>query len=147
MKKPVLAKINLVAKNYDATLKFYRLLGISIPDPTAQPPGALHAEAENAEGLYFSLDNEHLARIYNAAWRKDARRSSVLMTVSLNSRNEVDETYQRLIKAGYEGQQPPYDAFWGSRYAIVTDPEGNDVGLESPMDENMRRWPPVNSPD
>jgi uncharacterized glyoxalase superfamily protein PhnB len=146
-KKPILAKINLVARNYEATLNFYRLLGINIPDPTAQPPGSLHAEAENPEGLHFSLDNENLAKIYNAAWRKDSQKSSVLMTVFLNSRNEVDATYERLVKAGYKGQQPPYDAFWGSRYAIVADPEGNDVGLESPMDENMRRWPPVNSLD
>jgi uncharacterized glyoxalase superfamily protein PhnB len=146
-KKPVLAKINLVARNYEATLKFYRLLGLIIPDPTPQPPGSLHAEAENPDGLHFALDNENLARIYNAAWRKESRKSSVLMTAFLNSRNEVDETYGRLVKAGFTGQQPPYDAFWGARYAIVADPEGNDVGLESPIDENMRRWPPINSPD
>ena len=146
-KTPVLAKINLVAKNYDETLKFYRLLGLNIPDPKTQPPGALHAPAENHEGLHFAIDNEHLARIYNAAWRKDSNKSSVLLTAFLNSRNEVDETYERLVKAGFKAQQPPYDAFWGARYAIVADPEGNDIGLESPIDENARSWPPMDSPD
>jgi hypothetical protein len=44
---PVIAKINIVAKRYDETLKFYRLLGVDIPDPMEQLPGTLHAEANN----------------------------------------------------------------------------------------------------
>lgn len=43
--------------------------------------------------------------------------------------------------------QMPYDAFWGARYAVIRDPEGNSVGLESPLDEGKRSWPPVQSPD
>jgi hypothetical protein len=44
------------------------------------------------------------------------------------------------------GRQPPFDAFWGARYAIVADPDGNDVGLMSPIDESRRTWPPEESP-
>jgi uncharacterized glyoxalase superfamily protein PhnB len=69
------------------------------------------------------------------------------MTAFLPSRNDVDATYNRLEEAGFTGLQRPYDAFWGSRYAIVADPEGNNVGLESPMEDDKRSWPPVNSPD
>ncbi|MDA1073969.1 MAG: hypothetical protein O3A63_04305 [Proteobacteria bacterium] len=25
--------------------------------------------------------------------------------------------------------KPPYDTFWGSRYAIINDPDGNNVGV------------------
>ena len=146
-KKPLLAKINIVAKNFNETLKFYRLLGLDIPEPKTQPPGCLHAPAENPEGSQFAIDNEPLARIYNAAWRKDSHKSSVLLTAFLPSRDEVDETYTRLINAGFTGLQQPYDAFWGSRYAIVADPEGNHIGLESPMDDSKRSWPPVESPE
>jgi hypothetical protein len=39
-----------------------------------------------------------------------------------------------------------FDAFWGARYAIVADPDGNDVGLMSPIDESRRTWPPEESP-
>ena len=35
-------------------------------------------------------------------------------------------------------QQPPFDAFWGARYAIVEDPDGNSVGLMSPVDPTRR---------
>ena len=39
----------------------------------------------------------------------------------------VDETYRELTDAGHRARQPPYDAFWGARYAIVEDPDGNTV--------------------
>jgi hypothetical protein len=42
-----------------------------------------------------------------------------------------------------ESARPPlFDAFWGVRYAIVADPDGNDVGLMSPIEESRRTWPP-----
>jgi hypothetical protein len=46
-----------------------------------------------------------------------------------------------LTAAGYAGPQPPYDAFWGARYAIVQDPDDNDVGLMSPIDPNAKFVP------
>ena len=61
----------------------------------------------------------------------------------LPSRNAVDDRYADLVGAGYSGRQPPYDAFWGARYAIVQDPDGNDVGLMSPSDPGRRTGPPA----
>lgn len=146
--RPVIAKINVVAKNYDATLRFYRLLGLEFPDPMEKPPGTLHTEANNPGGSDFALDNEALARIYNSGWRTEQEDcSSVVLTAYVSSRDEVDSRYETLVAAGYRSRQPPYDAFWGARFAIVCDPEGNDVGLMSPIDEEFRSWPPKNSPD
>jgi len=62
------------------------------------------------------------------------------------SRDAVDATYHELVAAGYEGRQPPYDTFWGARYAVIADPDGNDVGLMSPLDVSRRSWPPEPSP-
>ena len=62
------------------------------------------------------------------------------------SRDEVDEIYAELVAASYPGRQPPYDAFWGSRYAIVEDPDRNPVGLMSPIDDERRSWPPSAPP-
>jgi hypothetical protein len=47
------------------------------------------------------------------------------------------------MAAGYVGQQPPYDAFWGARYAIVEDPDGNPGGRMSPLDPARRSAPPA----
>ena len=58
-------------------------------------------------------------------------------------REDVDDLYEELTAAGHAGQQPPYDAFWGARYAIVLDPSGNAVGLMSPVDPARRGRPPT----
>ena len=126
-KQRTISQINLVARRFDETIKFYRLLGLDIPAPMTQPPGSLHAPANLASEFEFQMDNEHHARIYNAAWRRPTGSSSLLLSVSVASRQEVDSTYAKLIAAGYEGRQPPYDAFWGSRFAIVADPEGTTI--------------------
>lgn len=144
-RQPVIAKINIVAKNFEETQRFYRLLGFEISEPLTQPPGALHATA-NSEWLDFAIDNEHLARLYNAGWRGDAPKSAVMLTAYVSSRAEVDQMYAELISAGYQSKQAPYDAFWGARFAVVCDPEGNDVGLESPTNTDKVCFPPAESP-
>jgi hypothetical protein len=40
-----------------------------------------------------------------------------------------------------------FSAPTGARYAIVADPDGNDVGLMSPIEESRRSWPLAQSPD
>lgn len=69
-----------------------------------------------------------------------------LIGFSLPTREAVDQRYEELMAGGYQGRQPPYDAFWGARYAVVADPAGNDVGLMSPIDEKRKTWRPTESP-
>jgi uncharacterized glyoxalase superfamily protein PhnB len=45
-----------------------------------------------------------------------------------SSPEEVDATYERLATLGH-GYKEPWDAFWGQRYAIVKDPDGNHIDL------------------
>ena len=146
--RPVtIAKINIIAKKYNQTLEFYRLLGIAIPEVLAEPAEIRHAPAVGHGNASFALDNPALAEIYNAEWRNRAVPNSVLLTAQLPTRAAVDSTYAALIAAGHKGLQSPYDAFWGARYAVVQDPEGNSVGLESPVAGEKKSWPPVHSPD
>jgi uncharacterized glyoxalase superfamily protein PhnB len=141
-----LKKVNIVAEHYEETLEFYRLLGLNIPEVLAKHANTKHAPALN-EDASFAIDNSELANIYNAGWRKGKSRKSVLLTAQVSSRNDVDQTFNSLIAAGHAAVQVPYDAFWGARYAIVMDPEGNWVGIESAMDETKRSWPPQDSPE
>jgi uncharacterized glyoxalase superfamily protein PhnB len=60
----------------------------------------------------------------------------------VSSRDAVDQLYAAATGAGCGSQQAPYDAFWGARYAIVEDPDGNAVGLMSPIDPELRSAPP-----
>jgi len=46
-----------------------------------------------------------------------------------DSREAVDEMYNKITAQGYPGYREPWDAFWGQRYAIVQDPDGNLICL------------------
>ena len=72
--------IGLTVKDMGAALRFYRLLGLAVPD--------------GVEG----------------------------------------EPYVEVITPnGYRSHKAPWDAFWGQRYAVVVDPDGNHVDLFSPL--------------
>jgi uncharacterized glyoxalase superfamily protein PhnB len=142
----ILNQLDLVARDFEATAEFYRRLGVSFEDRSAPGGEVRHAELTLANGFVLHLDDERLAGLYNAAWRRRGGSSRALLGFSVPTRETVDERYAELVGAGYEGRQPPYDTFWGARYAIVADPDGNDVGIMSPSDEARRSWPPVESP-
>lgn len=144
--RPVLNQLNIVARDFAATLDFYRRLGVNVPDGFASPEGIRHAEVTLSNGFVLEFDNLALARVYNAAWRTPAGSGRALIGFSLPTREAVDQRYAALIAAGYEGRQAPYDTFWGARYAVVADPNGNDVGIMSPLDDSRRSWPPTKSP-
>lgn len=144
--RPALNQLNIVASDFDKALAFYRRLGVPVPNGSTSPDGIRHAEVTLANGLVLEFDNLALARVYNAAWRTPEGSSRALLGFSLPTREAVDATYAELTAAGYQGRQPPYDTFWGARYAVVADPDGNDVGLMSPLDDSRRSWPPKESP-
>ena len=143
---PVLNQLNLVVRDIDASAAFYRRLGLDVPD-TVGDEGIRHVEIVPSGGAQLDLDSEPLAHVYNAAWRRPGGGARALIGFGLASRDAVDETYADITGAGYRGVQPPYDAFWGARYAIVADPDGNEIGLMSPIDDEFRSFPPENSPD
>ena len=134
-RRPVLDQINVVVRDMEAMAAFYRRLGVRIDDPAA-PWDRHHRTAETPEGLDLDLDSREFAKVWNHGWREGD--AGVVMGFRVPDREAVDQTYQDLTDAGYAGQQPPYDAFWGARYAVVEDPDGNAVGLMSPIDPERR---------
>ena len=133
---PIFDQLNLVVSDMQATVTFYRRLGLEIPDtdPAFQ---AHHRSARLPSGVDLDFDSTEFARHWDHGWH-DGR---AVIGFKVASRERVDVLYSQLTAFGYVGQQPPYDAFWGARYAVVEDPEGNPVGIMSPVDPD-RRSPP-----
>ena len=63
----------------------------------------------------------------------------------VDTRDDVDRLYAKVQAAGHPVGQEPYDAFWGSRYAIVFDPDGNQIGIKSPVDTAHAYEPPIDT--
>jgi catechol 2,3-dioxygenase-like lactoylglutathione lyase family enzyme len=137
--------LNLVCSDIEATVGFYRLLGVAIPEATLWRTGTgVHhvpgVEAGGSSELEF--DSPDLARLYNAGFETSPTPAGVVIGFRVPSRNDVDRLYAVLIDAGHTSRQAPFDPFWGARYAIVADPDGRDVGLMSPSDPDRRTAPP-----
>jgi catechol 2,3-dioxygenase-like lactoylglutathione lyase family enzyme len=143
----MLEQINLVVRDVDASVAFYRALGLAIPDASIwrTASGAHHVEIEMSNGFELALDSHQLAAAYNAAEERPERSSPSspnVMSFRVADRADVDRIYDELKDLGRGAAQEPYDAFWGSRYAIVLDPDGNQVGIMSPRDASLRSRPP-----
>jgi predicted lactoylglutathione lyase len=141
---PDLHMLNLVVHDIEASAEFYQRLGVVRPQG---PATGGHVALRMPSGFSLELDEAESAQLWHAGFRSDPASVSVVIGFALESREAVDDRYAELTSAGYQGRQPPFDAFWGARYAIVADPDGNDVGLMSPIEDSRRFSPPEQSPD
>ena len=143
--KIVLDQLNLIVGDLEKSLAFYRRLGLSIPEKNQGEADHVGIFTENGFGLDF--DKPAFAKVWNPGWaeRQDLA-GKMVVSFKLETREAVDARYQDLVSAGYVGLQAPYDAFWGARYAVIQDPDGNAVGLMSPADPALRRDPPGSNP-
>ena len=139
--EPVLNQINLAVPDMDATVAFYRRLGLRID----AGPGAAHASSRLPNGMLLEWDNVEFVPRWDSGWTGTTVGTAVL-GFSVPTREAVDRIYVELTGAGYEGHQQPHDAFWGSRYAIVDDPDGNSIGIMGPEDPERKFWPPTQPP-
>jgi catechol 2,3-dioxygenase-like lactoylglutathione lyase family enzyme len=137
MTGPVLDQLNIVVTDMEQSATFYRLLGLEVPEgPPEWAPH--HRSAVQPEGIDLDLDSEVFAGRWDTGIGPATVKPRVVIGFRMPSRDAVDSTYKRLTEAGFQGQQVPYDAFWGSRYAVVEDPDGNAVGLMSEREDAFR---------
>lgn len=122
--------LGLVVKDMAASLAFYRLLGLSIP---AELDGEQHAEITLPNGLRLAWDALSMMQQIYPDWNPSPSGTRMAIAFKCASPAEVDATYQRLVDAGYHGHTAPWDAFWGQRYAVIYDPDGNHLDLFAPL--------------
>jgi uncharacterized glyoxalase superfamily protein PhnB len=139
-RKAVLDLIDLVVGDMRASADFYNRLGAEVATGEGT---SFHANCQLGNDFTLSLDTEKFAALWNKGWR--GRTDTVgraVLGFKVETRDDVDATYADMTGAGYRGLNPPYDAFWGARYAIIEDPNGIAVGLMSPIDPAKRSGPP-----
>jgi predicted enzyme related to lactoylglutathione lyase/uncharacterized damage-inducible protein DinB len=141
--RPVFNQINLVVCDMQAMVQFYEHLGVVFR--TTLPEWERHHRTFSADnmlaGFDFDLDSQAFVTEWNAGWLQG--RTGPVFGFGFPSAEAVDDAYRKLTEAGYVGQQSPWDGFMGARYAVVSDPDGNSVGLMSPIDPARSRMPPL----
>ncbi len=136
-----LDQVNLVVRDVEASRAFYARLGLDFGDEHDPVWSAHHVSARHGEStpLDVDLDSRTFAAQWNEGWTGG---SGAVLGFKVETRAEVDALVAALAAEGVPVQQDPYDAFWGARYAVVSDPDGNAVGIMSPVDAAFRRPPP-----
>ena len=124
--------VGTVVGDLERAVRFYRHLDLQFPDPV-DPEGHGHAEAELESGLRFMLDTVESVREFDPGWNKPAGGHGVSVAFLCESAADVDRVFKELIAAGGRPDKEPWDAFWGQRYAKITDPDGNGLDLFAPL--------------
>jgi catechol 2,3-dioxygenase-like lactoylglutathione lyase family enzyme len=125
-----LGVIGVVVEDMGRSLAFYRRLGLDIP---ADADGQPHVEVGLPGGLKLVFDTAETIRSFDPSWTPPSGSPRMGLAFACDSPAEVDKLYGELVAAGYEGHLEPWDAFWGMRYAVVHDPDGNGVDLFCPQ--------------
>jgi catechol 2,3-dioxygenase-like lactoylglutathione lyase family enzyme len=122
--------IGLVVSDMAASVAFYRRLGFAFPEGAENQP---HTEAGLPGGLRLLFDTEETVRSFLPEWQPPAGGGRTSLALRCEGPEEVDALYGELVGSGYHGELKPWDAFWGQRYAVVHDPDGNGVDLFAPL--------------
>ena len=124
---PQFSVIGVVVADMGKSLAFYRRLGLDVPADADKEP---HVEAALPGGLKIAWDTIDTIRSFEPDWQPPSGGGPKIgLAFRCDSPAEVDATYRDLTGAGYDGHKEPWDAFWGMRYAVVHDPDGNGVDL------------------
>jgi catechol 2,3-dioxygenase-like lactoylglutathione lyase family enzyme len=123
---PRFSLIGLVVADMATSLAFYRRLGLDVP---ADADGQPHVDAELPGGLKVAWDTTDTIRSFDESWTPPSGGHRVALAFDCGSPAEVDATHDALVADGSPSHLAPWDAFWGMRYAVVLDPDGNHVEL------------------
>jgi uncharacterized glyoxalase superfamily protein PhnB len=126
---PELNAIGIVASDMATSIRFYRLLGLDVPET----PEEGHVEAPQPNGTRLMFDSEEVVKSFQADWSRETG-NQVSLAFECASPADVDEVYARVTGGGFEGEREPWDAFWGQRYALLRDPDGVEVNLYAPLE-------------
>jgi catechol 2,3-dioxygenase-like lactoylglutathione lyase family enzyme len=119
--------IGVVVEDMGRALAFYRDLGLDVPEGKDDEP---HVEVAVGQGnLRLAFDTVETIKSFHPEWTAPSGGNRIALSFLCDSPAEVDATHARLTSAGYQSVKDPWDAFWGQRYAIVADPDGNGVDL------------------
>jgi catechol 2,3-dioxygenase-like lactoylglutathione lyase family enzyme len=136
-----LDQVNLVVRDVEASRTFYARLGLDFGEARDPVWADHHVSAPHTEHvpLDVDLDSTSFVRKWDQGWPGGP---GLVLGFKVDGRAEVDELVASLAADGVHVQQEPFDAFWGARYAVVSDPDGNGVGIMSPVDPDRRTEPP-----
>jgi len=132
---PRIDQINVVLADVAVASAF--LSGLGVPMNPILPEWAdwahHHQSVADDNAIAFDIDLDSSAFAHHWGGLPDGF-VGVVLGLRVGERDEVDELFRLALEAGAEARREPYDAFWGSRFAVVQAPGPMVLGLMSPRD-------------
>ncbi|WP_167131468.1 VOC family protein [Paramicrobacterium chengjingii] len=119
-------QVNLIVSDLARTREFYKHLGwdlLAMGERAARFSG---------DDLVVAFHLPEFAQAWDSGY-SGARGGSTVIDVDCDDPGAVDATFSSLVENGATSRQPPNDTFFGCRYAVIADPDGNLIGLKSPL--------------
>jgi predicted lactoylglutathione lyase len=116
----------LEVRDLDASVAFYRALGLDVPSPPEGRPIVIH---RMPSGVSLLLTTGFAPR-YDPAFARPVGGHQQLLEFYVGEDAAVERTYAELTAAGYHGRMEPTQTT-GPFAAMVDDPDGNVVLLTS----------------
>ena len=116
--------VGIVSEDTEKCVRFYKFLGVELK----RYKESEHFEGMTPSGVRILVDSVSLIQSFDPGWKK-VRGTGVVLCFKQDSAILVDQLYEAMTRAGYDGIKAPWDAFWGQRYACISDPDGNQVDL------------------
>ena len=123
--------VGLVVRDIEASLEFYRELGLDIPSGAGD--GGYH-RMQLSNGQTFFWDSYEITRGYDPDWEPSSGNRRIVLEFGFASAQAVDDKHAELTESGYESYLSPRNV-GAARYALVKDPDGNEIGLRYPASD------------
>jgi uncharacterized glyoxalase superfamily protein PhnB len=118
--------IGIVTQDMARSLAFYRNI-FTIPEGLDSEG---HVEITLESGLRFAWDTVAVMQSFEPHFTFVPKQVGAFLCADAA---DVDKKYRELIAKGGKSVKEPWDAFWGQRYALVADPDGNVLDLFAPL--------------
>src|SRR3954471_8063164 len=97
---PQLNAIGIVAADMGRSIRFYRLIGLDVPET----PEEGHVDTFLPNGVRLMLDSEEVVLSFRPDWTR-ATGNQLSLAFECSSPAEVDEVYARVVAAGFHGEK------------------------------------------
>lgn len=121
-----LEMIGIVTQDMAGSLAFYRNI-FTIPEGLENEG---HVEIRLESGLRFAWDTVAVMQSFEPHYTFTPKQVGAFLC---ENPADVDKKYSDLLGKGDTSVKEPWDAFWGQRYALVADPDGNVLDLFAPL--------------
>ncbi len=115
--------VGIIVSEMSKAITFYETLGFTV----VGDPNQAYVELNN-QGVRISLNTQEMIEgIYG--FPPASQGEQIELAFLCDGPADVNQVVAKMKEAGYEVFKEPWDAFWGQRYAIIKDLDGNLLSL------------------